>query len=250
MPFPAVRRGCEDGTEWDPETRECVPVTAPLQLLGAAECEIAAVPGIGKTTPGFRRALVALAERLGVEVDWIVTVMSIESGFDPAIQNPSTRATGLIQIMPNEAVRLGTTIDALKAMTAEAQLEYVEKYYRQFKRTPQNLCEQYLLNFAPACIGKDPSFAVYRGDHPRCKSQGGDGRCAYDLNRPLDVDDSGNIECGDICQKIEAQYAKAQGRVLACDGDGMPRNPASTSTSPWPLVAVVGGAVALVWWLL
>ena len=245
FPLPTVRRGCPDGTEWDPEARECL---APLVLEGPAACEVAAVPGIGKTTPGFRRALVALAGRLGVEADWLATVMSIESGFSPSIQNPSTKATGLIQIMPAEAPKLGTTVDALKAMTAETQLEYVELYYRQFARVPKSLCEQYLLNFAPACIGKDPSFAVYRGDHPRCKSQGGDGRCAYDLNRPLDVDDSGDINCGDICVKIEAQYAKARGRVVSCDEDELPHAP-STASSAAPLVAVAAGVVALWWWL-
>ena len=65
------------------------------------------VPGLGKTSPWFRWAMIELGGRLNIDPDYLVNVMSIESGFNPAATNVYTGATGLIQFIPATAVCAG-----------------------------------------------------------------------------------------------------------------------------------------------
>src|SRR5208282_3601342 len=75
-----------------------------------------------------------VAKFLGIPDDWLAAVIAWESGwsFDPAKQN-SIGATGLIQFMPSTAKGLGTTTDALKAMTFVEQMDWVQKYLAVYK---------------------------------------------------------------------------------------------------------------------
>lgn len=70
-----------------------------------------------------------ITDRYGFPGEWLVNLINFESGktFNPAIQN-SIGATGLIQFLPSTATGLGTTTAALKAMTFQQQLSYVDRY--------------------------------------------------------------------------------------------------------------------------
>ena len=101
--------------------------------------------GNPNVTPEFKREVAAMAARLGTRPEYIMAVMSFESGgtFSPAKENRKTHATGLIQFMPSTAQGMlaeeGTNVTATRAreifaaMSPTEQLKYVEKYLAQRK---------------------------------------------------------------------------------------------------------------------
>lgn len=143
----------------------------------------------------FKRKLVALAARIGVQVDYLMAAMAFETGarFTPDVQNPKTRATGLIQFMPATAKALGTSIDALAAMTAEAQLDYVEQYFAPYKGKLANLGDVYMAILWPRGVGKADDFVLFA-----------DGDTAYKSNRGLDLNQDGKVTRHEAAAKVQA----------------------------------------------
>ncbi len=66
---------------------------------------IQGVAGNRNVTPEFKRAVTEMAQRLGTRPEYVMAVMSFETGgtFSPSKENRSTHATGLIQFMPATA---------------------------------------------------------------------------------------------------------------------------------------------------
>lgn len=107
--------------------------------------QIQGVRGNANVTREFRQRVVEMAERLGTRPEYIMAVMSFESGgsFSPAKENPRSHATGLIQFMPDTARGMlaedGINVTAARAreifaaMTPLEQLGYVERYFAQRK---------------------------------------------------------------------------------------------------------------------
>ena len=98
-----------------------------------------------------------IARRLNCNYKDLLGVMNSESSLNPQAVNKSSGATGLIQFMPSTAKALGTSTEALKKMSAVAQLDYVEKYLQQAKRNagfgqmqPISGGQLYALIFLPA----------------------------------------------------------------------------------------------------
>jgi hypothetical protein len=73
-----------------------------------------------------------ISDKYGFPVEWLANLINWESGgtFNPAIQNPSTKATGLIQFMPSTASNdpYRTSVDSLKRLNFSQQLDYVDLY--------------------------------------------------------------------------------------------------------------------------
>src|SRR5262245_26842119 len=95
-----------------------------------------------KVSPEFRTKVVQIAARIGVDPDFLMAVMAFESGgtFSPSVLNAAgSGAVGLIQFMPMTAKMLGTSTAELALMTAEQQLDYVEKYFRSHRRKLETL---------------------------------------------------------------------------------------------------------------
>jgi hypothetical protein len=73
-----------------------------------------------------------IADKYGIPVEWLGNLINHESAgtFNPAIQNRTTRATGLIQFMPRTAAGspYNTTVDYLKTLNFSQQLYYVDMY--------------------------------------------------------------------------------------------------------------------------
>ena len=117
------------------------------------------------TSAGFRSALAEMALSLGLNPSYIAAPMAVETGhtFSPSIQNPFTRATGLIQFMPSTAEAMGTSVDALKRMSATAQLKYVHDFFRPHvgRIRPDVPGDYYLAIFMPAYIGSDPGTVLF-----------------------------------------------------------------------------------------
>ncbi len=108
----------------------------------------------------FAAKVIKIATELGVNPDYLMACMYFETAgtFDPAIQNSTTKATGLIQFMPSTALGLGTTIQALAAMSNVQQLDYVRKYFLQFRSRLKTLGDVYLTIFYPAAVGKPSTY--------------------------------------------------------------------------------------------
>jgi len=80
------------------------------------------------------KSIQSVANRLGINPNDLAQIISFETGgtFDPAQKNlAGGSARGLIQFMPSTAKGLGTTTEALAAMTFDEQMVYVEKYLKK-----------------------------------------------------------------------------------------------------------------------
>ena len=81
--------------------------------------------------PGVKAKLDELATKYEFTVDQILTVIQKESNFNTKAENSKSKATGLIQFMPDTAQGLGTSIEQIAEMDAIAQLDLVDKYFEQ-----------------------------------------------------------------------------------------------------------------------
>jgi hypothetical protein len=106
----------------------------------------------------FIEDVVKYSYMLGINPNWLMFVMNFESGgtFNPAIQNPYTKGTGLIQFMPSTAKWLGTNIEALRTMSNVQQLFYVYKYFKG--RKYNSIFDLYLVTFYPYALGKPDTY--------------------------------------------------------------------------------------------
>jgi len=114
---------------------------------------------------GFLNKVKALAAKLGADHLDLLTIMYVESRMSPSVKNPIGSATGLIQFIESTAKGLGTSTTALRQMTREEQMVYVEKYFDQFSgklRGRANLDNLYLAIFRPASIGASFDTVLYR----------------------------------------------------------------------------------------
>lgn len=131
----------------------------------------------------FNEKLANIAKRLGFKKADLIQIMAFESGADPAIFNtvtdvieiidPITKkktkkkvikqfATGLIQFVPKTARGLDTTVEDLGKMTGYEQLDFVEDYFVQQKKTyrVKDLGDLYLMVFYPFAINRPDSYIL------------------------------------------------------------------------------------------
>lgn len=164
---------------------------------------IQGVNGNRFVTPEFIRGVEAMAGRLGTRPEYILAVMSFESGgsFNPAIRN-GIGATGLIQFLPSTARGLGTTTDALAGMSSVEQLNYVEKYFDQpnFRGRLGTLEGLYTAVLSGTAHSNADDVLFTRGTR------------AYDQN-PLDWNQNGNITAGEAITPVAARLYGGVTRV-------------------------------------
>lgn len=162
-----------------------------------------------KVSRQFRDRVRWIAQDLGMPADDLMACMAWESGetFSPSVKNAAgSGATGLIQFMPKTAISLGTTVQALAAMTAEDQLNVVYKYFRPFKGRLKNLGDIYMAILWPKGVGQPDSYVLWdRGAMPT----------TYRQNAGLDVNRDAAITRGECLVKIRERQARGfqQGNV-------------------------------------
>lgn len=168
-------------------------------------------PGLGHLSPGDLGALVAAAYEIGINPDWLATIINFESGgtFSPAKENMAgSGAVGLIQFMPSTAQNLlGTATPEeatarLKQMTFPEQLEVVKRYFAPYKGKLQSLADTYLAVFYPAFIGKAMDTVLGRT-----------GDIIYTQNAGFDTTGKGYITKSDITSKIQSMLASVGSRI-------------------------------------
>ena len=152
-----------------------------------------------KVSAPFKAALLNIVAGLECDPSHLMACMAFETGesFSPSIQNPTTKATGLIQFMPETARSLGTSIDQLAAMNAVAQLRFVQKYLSPFSGKMRTLSDVYMTILFPRAVGKPESFVLFASPS-----------VAYNENRGLDVNNDGSITKGEAAGKVQQELEK------------------------------------------
>lgn len=158
-----------------------------------------------KVSALFRSRVLAICKDLRVEPDDLMACMAFESGgtFSPSQKNlAGSGATGLIQFMPDTAVGLGTTTQALALMTAEDQLFYVDKYFQPYRGRLFNLGDLYMAILFPAGIGKPDDFPLFvEGQKPLRR---------YQQNKGLDANRDGIVTRAEACKSVVRKLAEGQ----------------------------------------
>ena len=152
---------------------------------------------------GFYNKVVQVAKRIKCSPDDLMALMNSESNLNPASQNPSSNATGLIQFMPSTAKGLGTSVENLKTMSAEQQLVYVEKYLLEVKKSAGyndtdtiSAGTLYALTFLPKFAKQD--ILVTKNNDPNGY---------YRNNAGLDFDKDGKITKADLAKQLDKKRA-------------------------------------------
>ncbi len=146
-------------------------------------------------TAEFLNGVENMAERLGTRPEYILSVMSFETGgtFDPAKRN-GIGATGLIQFLPSTAEGLGTSTDRLAQMSSTEQLRFVEKYFDQpqFRGRLGSLEGLYTAVLSGRARQNSDDVLFTRGTR------------AYEQN-PLDWNNNGQITAGEAVIPVAAR---------------------------------------------
>lgn len=151
----------------------------------------------------FRVKVREVGANLGIDPNWLMAVMGFETGytFNPAVRNPGSSATGLIQFIESTARGLGTTTAQLARMTAVQQLDFVEAYYQPYASRVRNLGDAYLAVLFPLAIGRPDSFIMWSKDSGPYQRE-------YALNSGLDVEKKGYITRGDAVTSVNTSYQR------------------------------------------
>ncbi|MGO7683458.1 DUF2272 domain-containing protein [Rhizobium ruizarguesonis] len=175
--------------------------------LGAGDSADALTPiAWGKVLdPALKGKVIKVARSLGCDPSHLSSAMAFETGetFSPTVQNPSSKATGLIQFLPSTAIGLGTTVDDLAAMTAVNQMDYVAKYFQPHAGKLKGLSDVYMAILWPAAVGDMDSRALFAK-----------GTKAYSQNHGLDVNSDGVVTKGEAASKVQDMLAKGLGTAL------------------------------------
>lgn len=101
-----------------------------------------------------------VAQKLGIDPKWLWVVIQHESGWNPAAINPTTKALGLIQFMPDTLKGLGTSPATLLKGGINGQLDWTYKYLLPYKGKMSDLDDVYFAVFYPYAIGKPDSYVL------------------------------------------------------------------------------------------
>lgn len=138
---------------------------------------------IKQNREAFIAKVIKVAAYLKVQPEHLMFLMWFETAktFNPAIQNKTTKATGLIQFMPSTAKFLGTTVEELKLMSNVQQMDYVQKHLGIFKGKYKDWLDLYCGIFWPAAVGKPDNYVI-------------SSRIVAKQNPIFDIDKDGDIE--------------------------------------------------------
>lgn len=113
--------------------------------------------------PDLAQGIADTARAIGVPARWLADLISFESaGFDAQAVNPISGASGLIQFMPATARELGTTVEAIRQLSAVEQLPLVQRYFelpriKQYGALGSRL-DLYMAVFYPRAIGQGAAY--------------------------------------------------------------------------------------------
>ena len=135
-----------------------------------------------------------IADTLGVDPDWLMVIMQMESDLNPQAVNQQSGATGLIQFMPATARGLGTSCDALYNMSNTAQLDYVLAYFKPYAGRLTSITDLYMVTFFPRGLGREDSYTMQTDTISAAKIAA--------QNPGFDLDKNGAITAGEFRASI------------------------------------------------
>jgi len=156
-----------------------IPVARQLQEVGSVGgATVSGVSGqllpVGRLPemgPEFQSKLIQICQELGIDPNYMAAAMMSESGLNPTAKNPvGSGAFGLIQWIPSEAKKVGTTGPALLQMSAVEQLDYVKKSFDllvangvvgRIGKSGDPLSDTYMCIAAPEYVGQNPNTVVF-----------------------------------------------------------------------------------------
>lgn len=147
-------------------------------------------------TQAFFNKVVQVAKRVNCDPNDLMCLMNSESGLKTTAVNKGSGATGLIQFIPSTARSLGTSCSALKSMSPEEQMVYVEKCIMNSKQAAKLGNQKigpgtlYALIFLPSRAGRDILTTS--------------GEKFYSSNKGLDIDKDGKISKADLAKRIRS----------------------------------------------
>lgn len=160
------------------------------------------VQGNPNVTPAFIKEVEAMAARLGTKPEYLMAVMSFETGgsFSPAQKNNAgSGATGLIQFMPATAEGMGTSTAALARMSAVEQLEYVEQYFMERAGAQNGKLSTVEGVYTAVLYGTpkaDPNATLWSR-----------GSTEYSWNSGLDANRDGRITAGEAASAVRGRVS-------------------------------------------
>lgn len=158
-----------------------------------------------KVNPTFRLKVVEICRRFNWPdsyANWLMACMAFESGetFSPSVKNMAgSGATGLIQFMPATARGLGTSTEALAAMSAVEQLDYVYAYFKPYASRIHTLADMYMAILMPKYVGTPDETILFASG------------VAYRQNAGLDANADGKITKAEAAGKVAAKLEKGLG---------------------------------------
>lgn len=171
---------------------------------------ILSLRGIENITQPFIDKLESLSSRNGWDPFGLAASIGFESRFLTVAKNPLSTATGLIQFTKGTAQDLGTTVEALKGMSAVDQLDYVEKFFKKYMPTIPTRYEDYELAVLGrgSLVGASDDTIVYDGRDPKQQA-------SYAGNAGVfDKAGKGYFTVGDVRGKIQEYVAGMKGKVV------------------------------------
>jgi hypothetical protein len=153
-----------------------------------------------KVTPEFKERVIKICAELEISPDFLMACMAFETGetFRADIPNKAgSGAVGLIQFMPKTAEYYNTSTEALAKMTPVEQLEYVRKYFYDYKGKLHTLEDVYMAILYPKAIGKDPDTPIFKAPAK-----------IYKQNMGFDANKDGLITPKECSAKLHAAYEK------------------------------------------
>lgn len=167
----------------------------------------------GEKLADVERRIQQICTLLGINPAWLMMVMWSESRLNAQSVNKqpgdsdnpqiraATRATGLIQFMPDTALNQGTTTKALYAMTAIDQLGYVYKYFKPWTGKIKSYFDLYLVTFFPDAIGKPDDYIL--------QTKKLSAATIAKQNPFFDVNKDGKLTVGEIKRRMYESIPKA-----------------------------------------
>jgi murein DD-endopeptidase MepM/ murein hydrolase activator NlpD len=194
----ASRQGIENGALTRANLQAAVPQAAAFDVNN-----IVGVRNNPNVTPAFLNEVNAMAQRLGTKPEYLLAVMSFETGgsFSPSVRNSQSGATGLIQFIEPTARGLGTSTAALARMSPTQQLQFVERYFNQYKGRLGTL-EGVYTSVLSGTARPDPNSVLFR-----------QGTLAYSQNSGLDLNRNGDITSGEATALVAARLYGGVSRV-------------------------------------
>lgn len=177
-------------------------VTTEQQYVGKQQPTQYKLPEEVAADTEFLNKVNQISSDQGFNPEDLLRVIDFESAqsWNPAIKNPNSTATGLIQFMSSTAKGLGTTTDALSKMSRAEQMDYVAKYLEPYKGRLKNFGDVYMAVHWPKAIGKDETYVMYE-----------DGSKEYAVNKNLDTNKDGTVTRGETIASVYSRTGSGKG---------------------------------------